>query len=83
MRDKILQTEKLSAMLNFNHHIGCKVREDSLKVRLEIARKKKENDEQLQQKKDKVTNEQKYKFNNLVNEIEIKNLPLSEVSLAQ
>ena len=81
-RDKLLQVKKLSAMLNFNY-IGCKVGEDSLKVRLEIARKKKESDEQLQQKKDKVTNDRKRKFDNLLNEILNKNLPYSELSLAQ
>ena len=54
-RDKLLQTKKLSAMINFNH-IGCKVGVDSLKVRLEMARKKKENDEQVQEKKNKVMN---------------------------
>ena len=81
-RDKLLQTKKLSAMLNFNH-IGCKVGEDSLKVRLEMARKKKENEEQVQQKKDKVIHERKRKFDDLMNEIQFKNIPLSQLSLAQ
>ena len=51
-------------MLNFNT-IGCKVGEDSLRIRLDMAQKKKECDEKVQQKKDKIINEQKRKYDKI------------------
>ena len=39
MRQKLENAKKLTAMMNFNH-IGCKVGEDFLKLRLEMATKK-------------------------------------------
>ena len=49
-RNKLDAAKKLTAMLNFNN-IGCRVGEDSLKLRLEMARKKKEVDDALQHKR--------------------------------
>ena len=55
-REKLENAKKLTAMLNFNY-IGCKVGEDSLKLRLEMAKKKMDIDNAIQQKKDKMANE--------------------------
>ncbi len=56
-------------MLNFNT-FGCKVGEDSLKVRMKIAQRKKDEEKQVQQNKDKKNNERKRKFNELKNQID-------------
>ena len=63
-RQKLENTKERTAMLNFNT-IGCKVGEDSLRIRLDMAQKKKECDEKVQQKKDKIINEQKRKYDKI------------------
>ena len=68
-------------MLNFNN-IGCKVGEDSLKLRLELAKKKKDIDDVIQQKKDKVTNEQKRKYDDVQQELS-NGLLLHQLSITQ
>ena len=56
-------------MLNFNN-IGCKVGEDSLKLRLEMAKKKKDIDDTIQQKIDKSTNDWKWKHDEVQTKID-------------
>ena len=51
-RAKLEHAKKLTAMLNFNT-IGCKVGEASLKVWMKITQKKRDEEKQVQQKKDK------------------------------
>ena len=67
-RKKIEDTKKLTAMLNFNT-IGCQVQEDSSKIRMDMAKKKKESDEKFQMKKDKIVNEQKHKYDQIQSDI--------------
>lgn len=81
-KSKLESAKKLTAMLNFNT-IGCKVGEDSLKVRMKIAQRKKDEEKQVQQNKDKKNNERKRKFDELRNQIDIKNIPLDKLSLSQ
>ena len=81
-KQKLEQAKKLIAMLNFNT-IGCKVGQDSLKIRLDMAQKKKECDERVQQKKDKIINEQKRKYDKIQAEIRQKNIPLTQLIIAQ
>ena len=80
-RQKLENAKKLTAMLNFNH-IGCKVGEDSLKLRLEMAKKKKDIDDAIQQKKDKMTNERKRKYDEIQKELS-NGLPLHQLSITQ
>jgi len=80
-RQKLETAKKLTAMLNFNN-IGCKVGEDSLKIRLEMAKKKKDIDDAIQQKKDKMTNERKRKYDEVQNELR-NGLPLHQLSITQ
>ena len=68
-------------MLNFNN-IGCKVGEDSLKLRLEMGKKKKDIDNTIQQKKDKVTNKWKRKYDDVQKELS-NSLPLHQLSIIQ
>ena len=77
-----MQQKKLTAMLNFNT-IGCRVGDDSLKVRLKIAQKKKDEENQLQQKKDMIMIQRKRKFDELRTQIETKNLPYEKLSTSQ
>jgi len=81
-KKKLEEAKKLTAMLNFNT-IGCKVGEDSLKIRMELAKKKKESDEKVQMKKDKIVNERKRKYDQIQSEIRDKNLPLAQLSIVQ
>ena len=81
-KQKLENAKKLTAMLNFNS-IGCKVGEDSLKIRLDMAKKKKECDEKVQQKKDKIVNERKRKYDKIQAEMRDKNIPLSQLTLSQ
>ncbi len=69
------------AMLNFNT-IGCKVGEDSLKIRLEMAIKKK-SEEKVQKKKDGVVNERKRKYHKIQDDIRAKNIPISQLTIVQ
>ena len=69
-------------MLNFNT-ICCKVREDSLRIRLVMAKKRKKCDEKVQQKKDKIINEQKRNYDKIQAEMQDKNIPLSQLTLSQ
>jgi len=80
-RNKLDAAKKLTAMLNFNN-IGCRVGEDSLKLRLDMARKKKEIDDAIQHKKDKMTNERKRKYDEIQNELK-NGLPEHELSITQ
>ena len=68
-------------MLDFNI-ISCRVGEDSLKVRMKIVQKKKEEEDQVQQKKDKIMVEQKRKYD-LKTKIDHENLPIDKLSLSQ
>jgi len=79
---KLESAKKLTAMLNFNT-IGCQVGEDSLKVQMKIAEKKRDEEKQVQQNKDKKNNERKRKFEELKKQIDDKNLPLDKLSLSQ
>ena len=79
-KKKLEEAKKLTAMLNFNT-IRCKVREDSLKIRMEMAKKKKESDDRVQMKKDKIVNKQKRKYNEIQSEIRSNNLPLAQLSI--
>ena len=81
-KQKLEQAKKLTAMLNFNT-IGCKVGQDSLKIRLDMAQKKKECDERVQQKKDKIINEQKRKYDKIQAEMRDKNIPLTQLTISQ
>ena len=81
-RQKLENAKKITDMLNFNT-IGCKVREDSLKIRLDMAQKKKECDEKVQQKKDQIINEQIHKYDKIQAEMRDKNIPLSQLTLSQ
>ena len=69
-------------MLNFNT-IGCKVGEDSLKIRLEMAKKKKQSEEKVQKKKDDIVNERKRKYHKIQDDIRAKNIPISQLTIAQ
>ncbi len=73
---------KLTAMLNYNT-IDCKLDEDSMKVQMKIAQKKRDEEKQVQQIKDKKNNERKQKFDKLKNQIDTNNLPLDKLSLSQ
>ncbi len=55
-------------MLKFNT-IGCKVGEDSLILKLEMAKKKKQCDERRQEKKDKIVIERKLKYHKIQDDI--------------
>ena len=68
-------------MLNFNN-IGCQVGQDSLKLKLEMAKKTKDIDNVIQQKKDKATNERKRKHDEVQNKID-NGLPLDQLSVTQ
>jgi len=81
-KKKLEEAKKLTAMLNFNT-IGCKVGEDSLKIRMEMAKKKKESEDKVQLKKDKIVNERKRKYDEIQSEIRSKNLPLAQLSIVQ
>ena len=81
-KEKLENAKKLTAMLNFNT-IGCRVGDDSLKVRLKIVQKKKEEENQVQRKKDKIMMERKRKFDELQAQIESKNLPIEKLSMSQ
>ena len=80
-RNKLDNARKLTAMLNFNN-ISCNVGEDSLKLRFEMTRKKKEIDDAIQQKKDKMTNKQKHKYDEIQNKLK-NDLPEHELSITQ
>lgn len=54
-----------------------------MKVRMKIAQRKKDEEKQVQQNKDKKNNERKRKFDELRNQIDIKNIPLDKLSLSQ
>ena len=81
-KEKLDNAKKLTAMLNFNT-IGCRVGEDSLKVRMKIAQKKKEEEDQVQQKKDKIMVQRKRKYDELKTKIDNENLPIEKLSLSQ
>ena len=81
-KQKLESAKKLTAMLNFNA-IGCKVGEDSLKIRLDMAKKKRECEERVQEKKDKIVNERKRKYDKIQAEIHNKNIPISQLTLTQ
>ena len=81
-QEKLDAAKKLTAMLNFNT-IGCRVGDDSLKVRMKIAQKKKDEENQLQQKKDMIMIQRKRKFDELQTQIETKNLPIEKLSMSQ
>jgi len=81
-KQKLESAKKLTAMLNFNT-IGCQVGEDSLKIRLEMAKKKKQSDERVQKKKDEIVNERKRKYHKIQDDIRAKNIPISQLTIAQ
>ena len=74
--------KKLTAMLNFRN-IGCKIGEDTLNVRLEMLKNKKDNENKVQQKKDNVLQERKRKYQQIISEIEEKNIPIDYLSTSQ
>ena len=83
MQNRNLKVQrKLTAMLNYNT-IDCKLDEDSMKVQMKIAQKKRDEEKQVQQIKDKKNNERKQKFDKLKNQIDTNNLPLDKLSLSQ
>ena len=63
-KQKLKNARKLTAMLNFNT-ISCKGGEDSLKIRLDMTLKK-NCDEKVQQKKNKIVNERKSKYEKIL-----------------
>ena len=79
---KLEDAKKLTAMLNFNT-IGCRVGDDSLKVRMKIAQKKKEEANHAQQKRDQKMNERKRNFDKVKSQIENNNVPTEKLSLSQ
>ena len=80
-RKKLEEAKKLTAMLNFNT-IGCQVGEDSLKIRMNMAKKKKEVMTNFKWKK-KIINERKRKYDQIQSDIRDKNLPISQLSIVQ
>ena len=69
-------------MLNFNH-LTCEVGIDSLKLRLEMAEKRKEEEMQVQNRKNNKANERKQKFDNINKQLTDDNLTLMKLSTAQ
>lgn len=69
---------KIKSELNFNV-IGCEVGKDSLDLRMKLAQKKKDEDNELQKKKHARWIQQKQKFEKIVNE----NIPLEKLSIGQ
>ena len=79
---KLQEAKKLTAMLNFNH-LSCEVGADSLKLRLEMAEKRKEEEMQVQNRKKNKADERKRKFDEINKKLTHDNLPLDKLSTAQ
>ncbi len=82
MKEKLEKAKKLTAMLNFKT-FGCKIREYSLKARLEMAEKKHKEEERIIQKKNDQLAKRKTQYIELQQKIINENMLVEKLTLQQ
>ena len=81
-KEKLEKSKKLSAMLNFKA-FGCKIGEDSLKVRLAMAGKKGHEEARIIQKKNDLLQRRREQYIQLQQKVLNDNIPADKLSLQQ
>ena len=79
---KLEKAKKLTAMLNFKA-FGCKIGEDSLKIRLQMAEKKSQDEARVLQKKNDKMMKRKLQYDELQKKIKNENIPVDKLSIQQ